>query len=135
MLNHHIDAVEEMLTDLGGTVGQDYSGRQVIEAARKHAAFLESGEKTVTVPINQHIRRVEDMGQGRLELFREEDGDMIVTVINDEGESSTIQFTTYGLGGGQSPKVLKALYDLARAMLDENETAPQHGRLPLAMPR
>jgi hypothetical protein len=160
MLSYHIDTVEELLTEYGHTVGADVSGRHVIEAARKYAGLLDGGQKPTQVPINEHISRFEDMGQGclevipgeeggmtvnvvndegeqtrvqfagtgRLELFREEDGDMIVTAIDGHGQSSTVQFTTYGSGGGQSPKVLKALYELARAILEENEANPQHGR-------
>jgi len=130
MLSYHIRVLEEMLTEYGHTVGEDVSGREVLEAARKHAAFLEGDQTPVAVPINEHLRRWEDMGQGRLQLFREEDGDMIVTVIDPEGQSSTVQFCTYGSGGGQSPKVLKALYTLASAILEENQSAPQRSREP-----
>lgn len=130
MLDFHIRQVEELLTEHGTTVDEDFSGHEVLEAARKYAASLNGDQKPVAVPINEHLRRWEDMGHGRLELFREEDGDMIVTVIDPEGHSSTVQFCTYGSGGGQSPKVLKALYTLASAILEENQSAPQLGREP-----
>ncbi|MDT8925237.1 hypothetical protein RBE51_20805 [Pseudomonas taiwanensis] len=128
MLDYHIKQVEELMTEHGNTVGNDFSGHEVLEAARKYAASLNGDQKPV--PINEHLRRWEDMGQGRLELFREEDGDMIVTVIDPEGHSSSVQFCTYGSGGGQSPKVLKALYTLASAILEENQSHPQRERGP-----
>jgi hypothetical protein len=128
MLSFHISEVEAMLTEHGGTFGEDFSGAKVIEAARAHALHLAGGEKPTQVPINTHIERIEDMGPGRLRLFREEDGDMCLTVIDKDGVPATIQFCTYFGGGGQSPKVLKALYDLASAMLEENASSPQHNR-------
>lgn len=131
MLDYHIDQVADMLNEQGVAIGDDYSGRQVIEAARQHAKLVSGADKPIPVPINEHIRRWEDMGPGRLEVFREEDGDMILTVIDKEGFSASLQFCTYGSGGGQSPKVLGALYKLAEAILEENKSQPQHGRGPL----
>lgn len=74
------------------------------------------------VPINELLGRRE--GMGRLQLIRQEDGDICVAVIDAEGYMAGIEFCTQGSGGGRSPKVLQALYDLAQAISDENNEHP-----------
>jgi len=77
-----------------------------------------------SVPVNEFITRREDMGAGELRLLRQEDGDMCVSVISEEGDMAGIEFCTPITGGGRSPKVLDALYALARAVLEENQSRP-----------
>lgn len=95
----------------------------MIEAARSFQQQSEGLTKT-QVPCDEIIARREDMGAGRLQLIRQEDGDMCLAVIDDEGYMAGIEFCTSGSGGGRSPKVLAALYALAEAMIEENQERP-----------
>jgi hypothetical protein len=84
------------------------------------------------------VKRCEDMrpiGKGWLEVFREDDGDMIVVVSCYDGELSTrswkqasIQFCTIGSGGGKSPRTLEALYALMAAIEEDNKNLPLFDR-------
>jgi hypothetical protein len=73
--------------------------------------------------------RFEDMSpRGRLRVLQQDDGDMIVCVIEDmesgtscAGLSASVEFCT---SGGKSPKTLAALRALMQAMADENESNP-----------
>ncbi len=74
--------------------------------------------------------RYEDMSpDGRLTLFIEEDGDVIVDVEGYDMPGNrvrvNVQFCTMG-GGGQSPAVRKALLNLALAIIEDNRTKPQY---------
>lgn len=76
------------------------------------------------------VSRFEDMSpRGRLEIKRQPDGDIIVTCWEDPSDHSTfskshasVEFCT---SGGQSPKVLRALYALMSAIEEENAEDPQ----------
>jgi hypothetical protein len=76
--------------------------------------------------------RYEDMSaDGKLILFIEDDGDVIVTVYEprksvDDARTASAQFCTSSNGGGQSPRVRAALLQLAVAIKEENEAKPQH---------
>jgi hypothetical protein len=64
-----------------------------------------------------NAERHEDMSPtGRLRLFAQDDGDMGVMVIEDDGTSATVEFCA---SGGRSPRTLQALRDLSRAMRDD----------------
>ena len=70
--------------------------------------------------------RFEDMSPtGRLVLYRQYDGDMIVEVIEEDGPSAHIEFTTPMSGGGQSEKTWHALRALMAAMKEDNKRPQQ----------
>lgn len=123
MLSYHIQQVEDMQTQDGTSFGDDFHGAKVIEAAKAYAA-LKSESAVARVPINTHINRPQDMGPGRLQLFREEDGDMCIAVVDSRGTYAGIQFCTSIVGGGRSPRTLAALYELATAMEADNQENP-----------
>jgi hypothetical protein len=118
-----IEDAGDTLTEDGVPFKETPAGYNVLEAAKAYVKLTDSSQK-VQVPINTFVSRRDDMGQGKLQLFREEDGDMCVAIFDTAGRSKDIQFCTYGMGGGRSPKVLSALYDLFRAMMEENEKCP-----------
>ena len=69
--------------------------------------------------------RFEDMSVlGQLSLTKEEDGDIIVSILTEKG-SARVQFCSPGMGGGSSPKVLNKLRELYNIILEENTTNPQ----------
>ncbi len=84
----------------------------------------------------QISRRYEDMSRhGELQLLVEEDGDVIVTVYPDPeanqfGYGTSIQFCTSTSGGGQSPRVLRALLALKVAIDQDNAENPQRRGTP-----
>lgn len=69
------------------------------------------------------VERVGDMGEGlKLQLLKEDDGDIIVSVIpKDHKFGDGVQFCTPGSGGGKSPKTWNALLDLFKAMQEEEQ--------------
>ena len=79
--------------------------------------------------IGKLIERKGDMSPvARLQLVREEDGDICIAVVTDPELRTTIggdelQFCTMS-GGGHSPNVLRALYHLAVAMEQDNQDYP-----------
>jgi len=74
--------------------------------------------------------RFEDMSpHGKLQVLQQDDGDMIVTVIEDTesrgpcaGLGASVEFCT---SGGKSPKTLAALRALMLAIAEENTEKPQ----------
>jgi|GEM_PF-6263052 len=88
------------------------------------------------LPINKPIRRYEDMSpDGSLVIHIQNDGDVIVSArpsteyAEREGISPfgvSVEFCSCSSGGGQSPKVLAALRNLARAIIEDNESKPQN---------
>ena len=64
--------------------------------------------------------RREDMGTGRLRLTAQDDGDMCVLVIDDDGSSAGVEFCN---SGGKSEHTLQALRDLSRAMKQDDAYA------------
>lgn len=78
------------------------------------------------VYVGQKVSRQGDMGEGlKLEILREADGDLIVSIMGVHDKFSpdhAIQFCVPGTGGGTSRHTFKALQDLRVAMaLDEQE--------------
>ncbi|WJJ55016.1 hypothetical protein [Xanthomonas phage RTH11] len=78
------------------------------------------------VYVGEKVSRQGDMGEGlKLEILREEDGDLIVSIMGVHDRFSpdhAIQFCVPGTGGGSSRHTFKALQDLRVAMaLDEQE--------------
>ena len=70
--------------------------------------------------------RFEDMSPiGRLEVLRQRDGDVIVSVITEDGAQAHVEFTTPMSGGGNSEHTWKALVALYEAMKADNDERPQ----------
>ena len=71
--------------------------------------------------------RYEDMSEfGKLLVSKEDDGDVIISVVDSKGFRATAQFCSIGAGGGQSPSVLNALRNLFDAIKADNVTRPQN---------
>ncbi|MFL9611054.1 hypothetical protein ACKF11_13285 [Methylobacillus sp. Pita2] len=74
------------------------------------------------MPMNVSIGRKEDMSaNGRIQLFRQDDGDVCIEIIDEEGTRAGIEFCTSFGGGGRSPKTLAALLNLGLAIMEDNE--------------
>lgn len=75
----------------------------------------------------REAERFEDMSQrGRLRVLQQDDGDMVVSVIEDPnspmgGAMARVEFCT---SGGKSPKTLAALRNLMLAMAEDNADKP-----------
>lgn len=70
------------------------------------------------------VERTGDMDlKSKLVLWRQEDGDIVVKVIEMNGHFYTaeVEFCAPGLGGGRSPLTHEALNKLFEAMHRENE--------------
>ena len=53
------------------------------------------------MPINEFVSRKEDMSRdGRLCLFKQDDGDICISIFPQEGEVASLEFCVPGLGGG-----------------------------------
>jgi hypothetical protein len=124
LFSFDIDEAAETMTEHGVRFDETHAGSKVIQAAKAYVEMTGNTQKT-NVPINEFFERREDMGQGRIQLLREEDGDICLAVIDHKGRSASIQFCTGIMGGGRSPKTLDALYELCRAIIEENKTDPQ----------
>lgn len=122
LCSFHIEDAEQMLTEDGSAFGSTLAGEKVIEAAKAYYA-LQNNQRP-SIPCNEVLKRREDMGRGRLQLVRQEDGDICVAVVDSQGKMASIEFCTSVVGGGQSPKVLEALYTLAAAIIDDNKERP-----------
>lgn len=119
-----IQAVRDyVIDDNGGRLETDYFGHQVIAAAEAHLVTLER-QSSPPIPLLEFFERKDDMGLGRLRMIMDGDADVIIEVISTEGESLALEFCTSVTGGGRSPKVREALYNLMNAIRDENETNP-----------
>lgn len=65
----------------------------------------------------KRVKRLEDMSpNGSLSLIWDDDGDVIVVVTDESGNSADVEFTN---SGSRSPGTLKALYALFRAMEED----------------
>lgn len=79
----------------------------------------------------EFYERFEDMSPtGKLSLMIQDDGDVIVTIwpdskVEDSLQHVYVEFCTYS-GGGQSPRVRKALMVLAEAIRRDNEERTQN---------
>ena len=81
---------------------------------------------------NEVVKRYEDMSvDGKLKLIQQRDGDMVLIVVPSsetlerEGGSPFGVSVEFCLSGGESPKVRKALEDLAIAIIESNKEHPQ----------
>lgn len=60
---------------------------------------------------------------GYLELFRDNEGDIIISVINKERKRSSVEFCW---SGGYSKNTFKALKILMESMKKDNQENPQN---------
>lgn len=84
-------------------------------------------DKIPLSPRETYERREDMSPEGRLQVFIQEDGDVIVQVIgyrHDQMEMASVEFCACGSGGGRSPKTRAAILELARAMIEDNRAAP-----------
>jgi hypothetical protein len=83
--------------------------------------------------------RREDMSpRGRLMLYKQTDGDIIVHVVADDDgdwQEASVEFCTQFGGGGRSPHTWQALRTLFEAMQKDNEETPIPDREPLEIPK
>lgn len=83
------------------------------------------------LPKQERVMRYEDMSpQGRLSLHRQDDGDVIVSVMPDHEKysrraPSSVEFCIPYSGGGQSKHTHKALVALMVAIECDNAERPQ----------
>lgn len=118
------DAANFYLAD-GVKFGETSAGKEVIRMAKEYAKILKHRIEAPRMPVKEFVTRNEDMSQqGRLRLFKQDDGDICVTVIDASGESAGIEFCSIGMGGGKSAHTLTALNDLALAMIEDNKAYP-----------
>lgn len=79
----------------------------------------------------QEISRRGDMSrEDRLELIKEDDGDIILTIYQPTEDSTykSVEFCSCGSGGGKSPRTRRALEALAFAIaMDNKEDAARKG--------
>ena len=82
--------------------------------------------------------RLESMSpRGWIALMRQDDGDIVVSVAEDDGNGSirqmaSIEICTPFTGGGGSSRTWEALIQLMGAMAADNLDASQNGRRPPA---
>lgn len=121
-----IDEAAEYVLDGGVKLSETPAGRMLLRVAREAAAKQEDNILNgPRVPFNTFIARKEDMSQnGRIRLFKQDDGDMCLAVIDEHGQSAGVEFCTGFGGGGKSPKTLAALNILALAILEDNANEP-----------
>ena len=88
--------------------------------------FKETTKEILNTPVDIRIERNEDMSRdGKLRLIQQEDGDIIVSVINSEDKfMPSVEFCSIHCGGGRSPHTIKALRNLMKAMKKDNEQTP-----------
>lgn len=91
---------------------------------------VDKAKSFMGIKFNHHYERYEDMSStGRVQVFIEDDADVILTIIPSYEENPklrplSVQFCTVGSGGGKSPNVRQALIDLARAIEEDNISNP-----------
>lgn len=94
-----IDDAADLLLDCGVKLSETREGKAVLEMAREYAKLQEARIRGPKMPVGEFVARKEDMSQeGRLRLFKEQDGDICVSVIEDDGNMAGIQFCTVGMG-------------------------------------
>ena len=79
--------------------------------------------------MSDSVQRLEDMSRlGNLTVHIDNDGDMCVSVYDEDNQSiSDVEFCT-GLGGGRSPRTRDALRKLFDAMMEDNNDPHCDGR-------
>lgn len=126
--------LQEVRLDDGSMLVETSLGERIVKGLKR----LQEIEDRRLMPCNELIARIEDMSpNGRLEIFRQDDGDICLSIVNKEGDSASIEFCVPGAGGGKSPETLQALSDLGIAMLKDNQNDPNrsyHNQPVIMMP-
>lgn len=121
---HLIETAAAIQVEGDVLLSETRAGDHVLTAAREHYE-MQTRESQLQYPVNEVLQRREDMGQGLLRVTIQEDGDVCLTVVDDQRRVAAIEFCTPFTGGGRSPKVREALLALAKAIQDENMESPQ----------
>ena len=117
-----INEAAELLTVDGLKFVETYAGYHVIEMAKALIELEDEKLNNSKMPINEFVSRKEDMSRdGRLCLFKQDDGDICISIFPQEGEVASLEFCVPELGGGKSSHTLSALNDLALAMIKDNK--------------
>lgn len=74
------------------------------------------------------ITRQDDMGQGKLRLIRDDDGDITVALVLPGHGFLSVEFCVPGTGGGKSPRTWRALGELLKAMEADEAAEKNLGR-------
>ena len=74
------------------------------------------------------VTRQDDMGSGKLRLLRDDDGDIIVSLVLPGHGFLDVEFCVPGTGGGKSPRTWRALGELLRAMEMDDKDDDRRGR-------
>lgn len=81
--------------------------------------------------MTRHQTRYEDMSpKGKLTVMVQSDGDVILHILQDDGQSADIEFCAPGAGGGGSSRTWRALQAVHEAMREDNEDPRQSHRSP-----
>jgi hypothetical protein len=67
------------------------------------------------------IRKEDLSPDGHLRVTLQDDGDVLITAMDQHGDAVTVEFCSTGSGGGGSPRTLKAIRNLFIAMAQDNE--------------
>jgi len=107
----------------GITIKDTIVGHDIINVVKERLdAEDEESNNIYSLPPNVFTGRKEDMSSdGELRLFIEDDGDVIITVLDRDSHCASVQFCTVGQGGGSSPETLKALRGLIVAINKDNK--------------
>lgn len=120
----------EYITSLEGAMSDQFRRQDRLSMYEIWNMVVEKAKSFMPVKFMHHYERYEDMSQtGRLQVFIEDDGDVILTIIPSIEDSKSqltlsVQFCTLSAGGGKSPNVRQALLDLARAIEEDNILNP-----------
>ncbi|MEK7659855.1 MAG: hypothetical protein AAB343_01490 [Patescibacteria group bacterium] len=103
---------------------------EVLEALLAQPHVWPSG-----VELDIPYTRIDDMNFRKLQLYVQQDGDVIVTIHRSPNDALalplSVEFCTPGAGGGRSPRTRAVLLWLIRAMQKDEEELPD----PHASPR
>lgn len=98
------------------------------EVARLRAAVAEGSEYPRWI---EHVERIGDMSPDDcLQMFRQQDGDIVVGMYTEKGGMTSVEFCAIGSGGGRSPHTRRALAHLMVAMERDNAESPTASQQP-----
>jgi len=84
-------------------------------------------EKPVRFPTSNTVKISDDMNTGKLILNLQDDGDIGLSVYDNEDKCfASVEFCT---SGGKCPNVLNALRALMCAIEDDNKNLPEYRRV------
>lgn len=104
-----------------------WDGKFVSAEVRRVIGLLDAVLAASPAPAAVHginAKRFGDMGTGCLRLIPQEDGDMGICIVGDDGTMADVEFCVPGIGGGRSTHTLAALRALSHAMTLDNKERP-----------